>query len=99
LPCNGLTENKEFKLNAKQKQLACIIAGAILFMILFPPYAMDIISIPGAGYHADFGYAFIGMLPRKSNVVAQVSIPALAVQIMCFAILGGMLWLELRNHS
>jgi len=85
-------------MNAKQIKLTCIIAAAIMFTVLFPPYGMNIASYQGAGEHYDFGYAFIGTLPKKRDIPAKVNFPALTAQIVCFLILGGMLWVEFRGE-
>ena len=85
-------------MNAKQIRLTCIIAAAIIFMVLFPPYDMKLSLYHGAGDSRDFGYAFIGMLPERGSIPARVNFSALTAQIACFLILGGLLWFEFREQ-
>ena len=85
-------------MNANQIRLTCIVAAAIILMILFPPYDMNIASYPGTENIRDFGYAFIGNLPQKSAAPTRVNIPTLTAQIASFLIVGGMLWLEFRKQ-
>jgi len=89
---------KGSSMNAKQARLACIVAVAIVFMILFPPYDIYMFSYPGAEYYHDFGYGFIGRMPEKGAVHARINTPALCIQIACFLVVGGMLWFEFRKH-
>lgn len=86
-------------MNANQIRLTCIIAAAIILMVLFPPYNMNIAPYPGTEQICDFGYAFIGMLPQKRAVPARVNVPTLTAQIACFLIVGGILWLEFRKQE
>ncbi len=82
-------------MNTSQRRLLRVMAAAIALMVLFPPWQIVVEQRVLAT-----GYAFLLDLPtRSTSLASNVDVMTLAAQIAGVLIVGGLVFLSLKDDS
>jgi hypothetical protein len=83
-------------MNQKQRKVLFIMAAFIILMFWFPPYVMRGIF---SGNQIESGYGFIFALPSHTLAYSTVNVPLLLAQIFGVLLVGGIIWLALKDKE
>ena len=81
-------------MNRKQQSILIIMSMLIGIMVLFPPY---VVQCGKYNFTSHSGYAFIFSLPREDFCRTIINVTALATPICGILIVGGLLYIALKN--